>query len=86
MQNDLKKRFEYDRHQNIMRKMRQEIVRDKELYIIPGSNAGNSSSLLPAGLLNSSTINKRQQGYKIPRKFTLESLGKMNNIKFRELK
>lgn len=84
MQNDQKKRFEYDRQQNIMRKMHEEIVRDKGLYIIPATNIGNSTSLLPNGLLNSATSNKRPQGYKIPRKFTLESLGKMDYRDFGE--
>ena len=67
MQNDVKKRFEYDRHQNIMRKMHEGIMRDKGLYIIPASNVGSSLSLLPGGLINSAATNRRPQGYKLPK-------------------
>ena len=75
---EVKRKNEYTKHQNIMKRMHEDILRDKGLYVAPGTGVGIDGSQLPNSLMNNSSINKRIQGYKIPRKFTLESLGKLD--------
>lgn len=79
---EAKKNNEYTKHQNVMRKMHEDLLRDKGLYVPPGSSVGINGSQLPNNLTNNSNANKRVQGYKIPRKFTLESLGKLDYTVF----
>ena len=76
------KNNEYTKHQNAMRRMHEDLLRDKGLYVAPGSSVGINGSQLPNSLMNNTNINKRVQGYKIPRKFTLESLGKLDYTVF----
>jgi len=66
-----------------MKKMYEDLLRNRGIYVAPNSSFAPGSSQLPNSLINSSaSINKRVQGYKIPRKFTLESLGKMDYTDF----
>jgi hypothetical protein len=77
---EMKKNTQYKKHQNIMRKMHEDILRDKGIYVPPGMLSGtghHNQSLNPSAVGAS-----RAPGYKMPRKFTLESLGKMDYRQF----
>jgi len=65
-----KKETLYQRNQNIMKRMHEDLVRDKGGYVEPPIQGG-VNSLHP-------TLNKQRIGYQVPRKFTLESLGRMD--------
>lgn len=68
------KRKKYLQGQTLMKKMHESILRDKGIVLGPGQTSG---AMLPQGL-NNNFLNKVALGYKVPRKFTLESLSKMN--------
>lgn len=76
IEEEKKKKHDYTKHQNIMRKMHEDLMRDKGIYLAPGASLGMGMSQM-SGVINSSG-GKRQMGYKVPRKFTLEALGKMD--------
>lgn len=72
---DNKKNTQYIRNQNIMRKMHEELVRDK------GGFAGQNSRI-NAGIHNNLINKNKVFGYNVPKKFTLESLGRMDYREF----
>lgn len=79
-EDETKKNTQYRKHQNIMRKIHEDILRDKGIYIAPGMMSGIGQA--GPGINSSAIGTNRTVGYKIPRKFTLESLGKMDYREF----
>ena len=81
---ETKKNTIYQRNQNIMKKMHEELLRDKGIYIAPGSTIGAGMPNLGSGMPNPSAYLKQQNkvGYQVPRKFTLEALGRMDYTDF----
>jgi hypothetical protein len=79
-EDETKKNTQYKKHQNIMRKIHEDILRDKGIYIAPGMNSAIGH--VGAGINSSAVGTNRTVGYKVPRKFTLESLGKMDYRQF----
>ena len=69
---DAIKNQKYAQGQTVMKRMHEDIMRDKGIVLSPGQP---SPAIMPNGIASAPRIN---MGYKVPRKFTLESLSKMN--------
>ena len=79
MEEEKRKEIEYAKHQNVMRKMHEDLMRDRGIYVAPGTSLNSGHLQTHGTMINSSAgINKRAQGYRVPRKFTLEALGRMD--------
>ena len=74
---DNHKNTQYIKGQNVMRRMHEDLLRDKGIYVPPGTQIGSIAPQMHAGSAITSA-GKGSSKYRMPRKFTLESLGKMD--------
>lgn len=77
VEEEKKKKYDYTKHQNIMKRMHEDLLRDKGIYIAPGMSPYQGNTQMGISMAGSAA-GQRMPGYKIPRKFTLESLNHMD--------